>query len=223
MRCGRRIRDRGTTTTGTTTTTTRDHDHVDAPGDACAALDVGAAATCCPGRATTLPRRPSSTARPRSASSATSLAPLDGVRDLAFDLVARRVTIAHTLADAAPLAAAIRGVGMRADEVARRARSTARRCRGGCSCTTVARRRAGRRVRGRRDRRPRRAVAARGADGGRGDRPRRPRHVAQGRPGPARPAPHDGAADDRRRRSVPSPSVSGRRRPSSSGCSASPS
>ncbi|HEU4842459.1 MAG TPA: heavy-metal-associated domain-containing protein, partial [Ilumatobacteraceae bacterium] len=26
------------------------------------------------------------------------LAPLDGVRDLAFDLVARRVTIAHTLA-----------------------------------------------------------------------------------------------------------------------------
>ena len=38
-----------------------------------------------------------------------------------------------------------------------------------------------------------------GAAGRRGDRPRRPRHVAQGLPGPARPAPDDGAADDRRR------------------------
>lgn len=45
------------------------------------------------------------------------LEPLDGVRGLAFDLVARRVTIAHTLADPAPLATAIRHAGMRADEV----------------------------------------------------------------------------------------------------------
>ena len=42
---------------------------------------------------------------------------IDGVRDLTFDLVGRRVTIGHTLADPAPLAAAIRDAGMRPDEV----------------------------------------------------------------------------------------------------------
>ena len=46
------------------------------------------------------------------------LEPLPGVRELAFDLVARRVSIAHTLADPAPLAAAIGRTGMRATEVA---------------------------------------------------------------------------------------------------------
>jgi Cd2+/Zn2+-exporting ATPase len=45
------------------------------------------------------------------------LGPIDGVRDLTFDLVGRRVTIGHTLADPAPLAAAIRDAGMRPDEV----------------------------------------------------------------------------------------------------------
>src|SRR5687768_16377445 len=42
---------------------------------------------------------------------------IDGVRDLTFDLVGRQVTIGHTLADPAPLAAAIRDAGMRPDEV----------------------------------------------------------------------------------------------------------
>src|SRR5688500_6528378 len=46
------------------------------------------------------------------------LEPLVGVRQLAFDLVARQVTISHTLADPGPLAAAIRSVGMRPDEIA---------------------------------------------------------------------------------------------------------
>ena len=78
------------------------------------------------------------TARRRSASCATRSNPSPVSDDLAFDLVARRITIAHTLADPAPLAAAIRGAGMGAEEVATPTPSTARRCRGGCSCTTVA-------------------------------------------------------------------------------------
>ena len=65
------------------------------------------------------------------------LAPLAGVRDLSFDLVARRVTIAHTLADPAPLAAAIATPGCAPRRSPRRARPTARRCRGRVLVTTV--------------------------------------------------------------------------------------
>ena len=57
-----------------------------------------------------------------------ALEPLAGVHELAFDLVARRVSIAHTLADPAPLATAIGRTGMRATEVA--APTTARRATG---------------------------------------------------------------------------------------------
>jgi Cd2+/Zn2+-exporting ATPase len=46
------------------------------------------------------------------------LEPLAGVHELTFDLVARQVTIAHALADPAPLAAAIRSAGMRPEPVA---------------------------------------------------------------------------------------------------------
>ena len=53
------------------------------------------------------------------------LGPMDGVSELSFDLVARRVTIAHAFADPAPLAEAIRSAGMRADEVAAASEATA--------------------------------------------------------------------------------------------------